>query len=291
MPYFKTSSDINIYYEIIEKKYYSGQNNDKIILINGLSSPTSYWLDFPLKLSDYFDVLIYDHRGTGKSSSAEKLYFINDLENDLSELIQFINWEKFHVLGISLGGFVGLKYAEKNHSKGKIKSLILVSTHPGIQYLYYPLHNPFIEFLKWKFLSKERRIKEIIKFNAGSNLEISNPKLYYQLFDSRINEKVELDKNFWLQTISGSNFWGIKYKKIDIPVLILHGRNDKVVPWQNAFIIKKLLNRAPIVDVKIYENAGHLCLWEEQENIIKEIIKFTHENSKNNYNNLINLNT
>lgn len=272
MPYLKIHNNIELYYETIKSKLNS--NEEKIILINGLGSPTTYWLNFPNNLSFYFDVLIYDNRGIGKSSDSHKLYSIDDLANDLFHLLKFLKWNSFHILGISLGGFIALKFVEKYSNMFNNKSLILVSTHPGLKHLYFPLHNPFLEFIKWKFLPKEVRIEEIIKFNSGSNLKITNPNLYIQLFESRKNEKVELNKNFWKQTWAGSTFLGINYKNIKIPILIVQGKNDKVVPYQNAFILEKLFINSPKVLVKIYENAGHLCLWEKENDILYEINNF-----------------
>jgi pimeloyl-ACP methyl ester carboxylesterase len=274
MPYLITSDQLKIYYEVITNKPIdSGKVREKLILINGLSSPISYWLDVPSNLSQYFDVLIYDHRGIGKSDSVSKPYTVDRLQEDLEELVNHLHWQEYHLFGVSLGGFVCLKHAEKNRAN-HIKSLTLVSTHPGLKYLYYPMHNPYIEFIKWKFLPKEKRIKEIILFNSGSNLEHTNLELYKKLYKSRLSEKVSLDMNFWLQAMAGSLFWGINYKKIKNPVLIVHGKNDRVVPYQNAIILSKLLISCKKVSLHLYENAGHLCLWEKEEEIIKTYLDF-----------------
>ncbi len=269
MPYFKTSENINLYYEILKSKNYL---SEKIVLINGLGSPIGYWLDFPKKLCENFEVLIYDNRGIGKSSNSKNIYFIDDLENDLKELLNYIGWEKYNLLGISLGGFIALKHTEKN--LGKVRNLILVSSHPGIQYMKYPLHNPILEFFKWKLLSKEQRIEEIIKFNAGTDLKKLKPELYRQIYNSRMKEKVAIDLNFWQQSLAGSFFSGIKYKNITTPVLIIHGKNDKVVPYNNAYIFEKLFVQSPKIKVKIFEDAGHLCLWEKEKEIIDELFIF-----------------
>jgi pimeloyl-ACP methyl ester carboxylesterase len=287
MPYYLTKDNTKIYYEILCSN--SNISREKLILINGLASPISYWLDIPQKLSQYYDVLIYDHRGVGKSDTVEKIYSVDTLENDLNQLIQLINWDKYHLLGISLGGFIALKHAEKDTEK-KIQSLTLISTHPGLKYLYYPLHNPFFEFIKWRFLPKEKRIHEIIYFNSGSDLKITNPKLYQRLYESRLKEKVALDKNFWLQTLAGSFFWGINYKKIHHPTLIIHGKKDRVVPWQNAYILSKLLILAKNLEVKIFDDCGHLCLWEKEDVILEEIKKFISNFSNQSEKNFINLN-
>lgn len=276
MPYLKINNSIELYYEIISKK--ETKDNNKIVLINGLGSPTTYWLDFPKNLTEFFDeVLIFDNRGIGKSKNHQKfynLYSVDDLAEDLYQLITFLKWNSFHLFGISLGGFISLKFVEKYHKKFNINSLILASTHAGLKHLYYSLHNPFLEFIKWKLYSKEKRIEEIIKYNSGSNLKATNIELYNNLFESRKKEKVELDLDFWRQTFAGSTFFGVNYKKIEIPVLILHGKNDKVVPYQNALILEHLLINSPKKSTKIYENAGHLCIWEREKEILEEIKNF-----------------
>jgi pimeloyl-ACP methyl ester carboxylesterase len=54
-------------------------------------------------------------------------------------------------------------------------------------------------------------------------------------------------------------------------VLILHGAHDRVVPARNAAL---LAERIPRARVHIFDDAGHLFLWERAEEANRLIVEF-----------------
>ncbi len=66
------------------------------------------------------------------------------------------------------------------------------------------------------------------------------------------------------------------WENLEIPVTVIQGEKDKLVPKGNADFAKKMLTNSPSVDMKMIANGNHFILWTETEvikNAILELIK------------------
>ncbi len=63
------------------------------------------------------------------------------------------------------------------------------------------------------------------------------------------------------------------WRRIRMPVTIIHGINDGLVPLANAYFAQKMLVNARVT-MKIYKNTGHLIPWLEPGDMEKELLKF-----------------
>jgi len=62
-----------------------------------------------------------------------------------------------------------------------------------------------------------------------------------------------------------------KLSKINIPTLILHGSDDKILPAENS---KVLAENIPSAELYFFENAGHGVIIQEQERWTQKVIEF-----------------
>jgi pimeloyl-ACP methyl ester carboxylesterase len=68
-------------------------------------------------LSKDFQVVIFDNRDAGKSSKATAPYTISDMSDDVAGLMEALNIEKAHILGISMGGMIAQDFAIRHHQR------------------------------------------------------------------------------------------------------------------------------------------------------------------------------
>lgn len=115
--------DIHIYYEIY------GQGKP-LVLIAGTGISCAPWRVFQVpEFSKHYQVLIYDHRGLGRSDKPDIPYTTRLFAKDCAGLMDALGIETAHVMGHSMGGRVAqclaLDYPEK------VRSLVLSGTGSG----------------------------------------------------------------------------------------------------------------------------------------------------------------
>ncbi|MBB3660740.1 3-oxoadipate enol-lactonase [Rhizobium sp. BK650] len=78
-----------------------------LLLSNSIATTLHMWDGQIDKLSKDFRVLRYDFRGHGGSSVPVGAYSLDRLGRDVIELLDALDLQRVHFLGLSLGGFVG----------------------------------------------------------------------------------------------------------------------------------------------------------------------------------------
>jgi 3-oxoadipate enol-lactonase len=99
-----------------------------LILANSIATTLHMWDQQIPELSRHFRVLRYDTRGHGASSVPAGAYSIDRLGRDVVELMDALEIERAHFLGLSLGGFIGQWLGI--HVPERIDRLILSNTSP-----------------------------------------------------------------------------------------------------------------------------------------------------------------
>jgi pimeloyl-ACP methyl ester carboxylesterase len=109
----------SIYYETYGEGF-------PLLLIAGLASDSSSWLNIVPELSKYFKVIIFDNRGCGRTANFKSPYTIQDMADDCKNLLSGLGIRKAHVLGHSMGGYIAQELALR-HPK-LVNKLILAGT-------------------------------------------------------------------------------------------------------------------------------------------------------------------
>lgn len=97
-----------------------------LVLSNSIGTDLHMWDGQVAALSEHFRVLRYDARGHGASSVPPGPYPLARLAEDVIELLDSLQVQRAHFLGLSLGGFVGQWLAL--HAAQRIGRLVLANT-------------------------------------------------------------------------------------------------------------------------------------------------------------------
>ncbi|MGI9616419.1 MAG: alpha/beta fold hydrolase [Acidimicrobiales bacterium] len=89
-------------------------------------------------LNDHFDVVHYDQRGLGRTSTPDGPYTMDQYSDDAAALIEAVGWERAHVVGTSFGGMVALNLAIDHPER--VAKTVLNCTSPGGPLPSFPLH-------------------------------------------------------------------------------------------------------------------------------------------------------
>lgn len=112
------NGDISLRWE----RYTADGATAPLLLVNGLSSPlVSYEMGFVAELGARgFDVVRFDNRDAGRSTSTEGGYLLPDMAADAVAVLDDVGWETAHVFGMSMGGMIvqqlGISYPERLRS-------------------------------------------------------------------------------------------------------------------------------------------------------------------------------
>lgn len=100
--YFTTGDGVRIAYRI------DGMADKPVlVLANSIATSMNMWDGQIPELSKHFRVLRYDYRGHGDSDTPNGPYSFDRLGRDVVELLDALQIDRVHFLGLSLGGVVG----------------------------------------------------------------------------------------------------------------------------------------------------------------------------------------
>ncbi|HIF9483113.1 alpha/beta fold hydrolase [Photobacterium damselae] len=221
--------------------------NNEVILLRGLFRGSQHWGNFPRELQNLYPnwtVTCIDIPGNGYLSAKSSPKTISDMVESIRN--QRRNKSKVHILAVSMGGMIGLKWAELYPDE--VESLICVNTSakgfsPFYQRLlprnYYKIFKALISMP----YEREKIIYEMVS-NRLINLFIINKWADY-------SEKYPMTiRNFFRQLLAANNF------VITQPQCDLHfiaSLNDRLVSVKATTAIAKAWNIPPIIN----DNDGH----------------------------------
>ena len=97
-----------------------------VVLSNSLGSTHRMWDAQLADLEQRFRVVRYDTRGHGGSPVPPGPYGIDDLADDLVALLDRLEVERAHIVGLSLGGMTAMRVAARNPDR--VDRLVLMCT-------------------------------------------------------------------------------------------------------------------------------------------------------------------
>lgn len=274
MPYVtvgkENSGNIEIYYE----DHGSGQ---PVILIHGYPLNGASWeKQVPVLLDAGYRIITYDRRGFGTSSQPAEGYNYNTFAADLRQLIEQLKLEDIALVGFSMGGGEIARYFGKYGSDGISKAVIIGGVPP---FLLKTEDNPegvdasVFEGIK-KAVATDRYafFTEFFKNFYNSDPLLGN-RVSKDIMHASWNVAAGASATASLACVST---WIEDFRKdvarIDIPTLVIHGDDDRIVPLAaSGERTAKLIKDARLVTVK---GGPHAITWTHAEEVNAELLNF-----------------
>ena len=124
MPTIQTNG-ANLYYQE------HGSGDETIVFAHGLLCNSNMFNRQIDALKSRYRCIAFDFRGQGKSEVTANGYDMETLTLDTVELIQKLNCGPCHFVGLSMGGFVGLRLAIRHAHL--LKSLTVIDSSAGTE--------------------------------------------------------------------------------------------------------------------------------------------------------------
>jgi len=104
----------------------TGGTGPAVVFSHGLLWSTAQWRFQVAAFRDRYRCIAYDHRGQGKSAVATSGYDMDTLTGDAAGIIGQLGVGPVHFVGLSMGGFVGMRLAARRPEL--VRSLALLDT-------------------------------------------------------------------------------------------------------------------------------------------------------------------
>jgi pimeloyl-ACP methyl ester carboxylesterase len=258
--------------------YYEDHGSGKpVVLIHGYPLSGASWeKQVPVLLDGGYRVITYDRRGFGKSSQPTEGYSYDTFANDLRELITQLKLEDFTLVGFSMGGGEIARYLGTYGSNGVSKAVIIGGVPP---FLLKTDDNPEgVDASEFEGIKKAVAADRYAFFTEFfKNFYNSDP-----LLGNRVSKDV-MHASWNLAASSSAtaslacvSTWIEDFRKdvarIDVPTLVIHGDEDRIVPLSAAGQrTAKLIKGARLFVVK---GGPHAITWTHADEVNAELLSF-----------------
>ncbi|MFP5316809.1 MAG: alpha/beta fold hydrolase [Acidimicrobiia bacterium] len=269
----ENGTDTEIYYE----DHGAGQ---PVVLIHGYPlSGRSWEKQVPALLDGGFRVVAYDRRGFGQSSQPTTGYDYDSLARDLDTLLETLGLRDVVLVGFSMGTGEVARYLGNHGAERIAKAAFIASLEP---YLLKTPDNP-------------RGVDESV-FADTTAAAVNDRYAYFDAFyadfyntDENLGTRVSdaVIRTSWNVAASASAYasvaaiatWTTDFRgdvqsiaELDIPVLIVHGAHDRILPIDaTGRAFKALLPAAQYIEI---EGAPHGMVWTHADEVNDALLAF-----------------
>ncbi len=264
---FAEVNNTKLYYEI------HGEGEKVLFFSHGLLWSTKLFHKQISHFKNDYRCVLYDHRGQGKSEVSASGYDMDNLTADAVALIKKLELPPVHFIGLSMGGFVGMRMAARHAEL--LRSLTLMETSAEEEV----------------FKGKYRLLTTIVKWFG---VKVVTNKVMPIMFGEKFlkDPKRKAEKKEWaleMQKNKKSIVKAVKgvidrqavlgeLEKITMPTLIIVGDQDKATPPPKA---KKIHQNIKNSNLYIINGAGHSSSIEAPEQVNKLLSDFLESGAEN----------
>ncbi len=276
MGYVTTKDGVDIFY-----KDWGPQDAQVLFFHHGWPLSSDDWdTQLLFFLGHGYRVVAHDRRGHGRSSQVWDGHDMDHYADDVAEVVKHLNIKKAIHIGHSTGGGEVVHYIAR-HGEGNVAKAVLVSAVPPL--MVQTENNP--EGLPKDVFDDLQ--KQVLNNRAQFFRDLPSGPFYgFNRPDAKPSDGIIA--NWWRQGMTGSakaHYDGIvafsqtdfteDLKKITVPVLVLHGDDDQIVPYKTSGVKSaELLQNSQL---KIYPGFSHGMLTVNHEIINADLLAFIRE--------------
>jgi 3-oxoadipate enol-lactonase len=234
MPFVRNGS-ANVYWD-------SKGDGEALLLVMGHAYDSRMWHRVIPAFADRYRVVWFDNRGAGRTEWDGKPFGISDLAADAVSVLDAAGVDQAHVYGVSMGGLTAQEIALS--APDRVRSLILGCTGAMPDEPVAPAPPPRLRAFAMRRLPRRLMLRLMLKMSYGSG----TPRDVIAE-DRRIIESTPggLPGRLAQGAAVASYHNRAGLASLDVPTLVLHGDQDRTVPWAMGRELADLIPGAQFV--------------------------------------------
>jgi 3-oxoadipate enol-lactonase len=260
-------NDITVNYSL------EGDGAETLVLVNGLADDLESWgFQMPDLLDAGLRVLRFDNRGIGATDRPAGPYTARQLADDTKALVDHLELDRFHLLGVSMGGMIAQEYALAYGQD--LASLTLACT--------YAAPGPFCSrmFALWADMAGQMGVPAVMRdvtlwaFTVPFFSDRPDDAAEFETAMAGLDQSLEayLAQLNVIQTHDTTQ----RLAGIGVPTLVLAGEEDILIPVRLSRSLHDAIPGARWATVP----GGHACLWESPGPFNQTVVDFVREHAK-----------
>ncbi|WP_420643577.1 alpha/beta fold hydrolase [Candidatus Leptofilum sp.] len=263
MPIAKLKT-ISLYYEA----YGEGE---PLILLHGLGASGRSWEYQHQRFTEQFRVILVDVRGHGRSDKPPGPYSVPQLAADIFDLLDHLQIDQFHLLGLSMGGMIGFQMAVEQPAR--FYSLTVVNSGPEL----------VAQNWKERWLIVQRRLvlnfmsmEKIGNFIGERLFPEPHQAHYKELFVQQMREN---DPKAYRAVTNALIGWSVRSQlnRIQCPVLVISGDMDYTPVANKEAYVREM----PTARLQVIENSRHGTPIDQPDAFNTAVLQFLHTVQQN----------
>jgi len=234
---------------------------EPLLLIQGMAANSTHWGEpFLAQLERDFEVIVYDHRGSGRSGPLPEGITTASLAADALALLDGLRHERVHVFGFSLGGMVAQVLALD--APERVRTLTLGATSCGGTQSK-PTDQEVVTALTAAALSRDMERLLRTGFDVVVSAAYAGDPANYEAFRAASRSYPPTVPLLLAQQRAAVTHDAYsRLRGLDVPTLVVHGKQDGLLSWINGDLVASLI---PGARLELLEGVGHVFFWEQPE--------------------------
>ncbi len=242
-------------------------------MINGFGASVEMWGPFWKQLARSYQVVLFDNRGTGRSTVPDAEYSIKMMADDVAGLMDELEYQQAHIFGASMGGMIAQELVLAYPTK-VLRLILSMTTFGG------PHSVPVAGEVQQKMMTASNPPPTMSTEEA---MELWWSIVYSPAFveahrDTLMQETqaIKYPTTFtgkWRQAQAVMSWKGTyeRLPDIHVPCLIMAGEKDVLFHPENARI---LAERIPRAKLHVFRDAPHAFTREQEDLVVPMILEF-----------------
>jgi pimeloyl-ACP methyl ester carboxylesterase len=245
----------------IELSFDRAGDGPPLLLIMGMSGTKHHWGETVLEeLRRDFDTIVYDHRDAGESTKTREPFTIAELAEDAAGLLQALDIDSAHVMGISMGGMIAQELV-LGHPES-VLTLTLGCTYCGGEGSALTSEDVLRRIVEGMSSGdRERAIRTGWEVNVSPGFA-SREDIYEKFLQTGLRYGVPVPVIMEQMKAIAGHDTSERLPNVEASTLVVHGTLDQMLPVQNGYMIAGLI---PAARLEILDGIGHMFFLEMPE--------------------------